>query len=497
MPGQGEDETLGLADTVAGQSPQAEAEHEGPEDSGRWETATGDHAGLQLDHFVIERPLGHGGMGTVYLAHDISLDRKVAIKMMHSASAEPQHQQRLLREARAQAGLNHPSIVHIYYIGRRDTGARGGGPLFFAMEYVRGESLDDGLERGERLDPERARRDMLEVAKGLRAARQQGIIHRDIKPSNLLRDPNGPLKIADFGLAKPLQANVDTKITQQGALLGSPLYMAPEQARADELDHRTDMYALGASFFHLMAGRPPYEGNTSLEVIAKHLSEPVPSLTEARPDVPPQLEEIIGRLMAKDPSHRFADYDELIAALESAAPRESTYAGFWIRAAAASIDALLGGGLIALLGWPGGLVHLLHVTVGHAWRGKTLAKHLLNIQVRQLDGTLMGYGRSFGRTVGALWMPFLAAILIALGQGLPELGDVIERLQPQEIAKLQNLIVAIAISNGFLSLLYAGGLALAAFHPHKRALHDLLVGTIVVYRFSDSSTPTRSTGGGE
>ena len=177
-------------------------------------------AGARLDHFLIEERIGSGGMGEVYAAHDESLDRAVALKVLRAdVTSLPGMTDRFLREARSQARLNHPNIVHIYYIGRRPT-LGGEDSLFFAMERITGGDLEALLRRGDTLPPEEARQAMLQVAQGLRAGHRAGVIHRDIKPSNLMLGEEGILKIADFGLAKPVDG--DNQITQEGALVGSP-----------------------------------------------------------------------------------------------------------------------------------------------------------------------------------------------------------------------------------------------------------------------------------
>ena len=217
------------------------------------------------------------------------------------------------------------------------------------MELVPGEALEAVLERGEKLDPERGRRLMIEVARGLAAAHAAGFIHRDIKPSNLLLDSSGHVKIADFGLAKPL-SKAGGSLTGQGVVLGTPMYMAPEQTRGEATDHRADMYALGCSFFHLLAGAPPHDGDNAIELLSKHFTAPVPNVRTHARDVPPALGRVIERLMQKEPAGRFESYDALSAALESAAPGVVEPAGFSIRAAAALVDIVVGG---AIVGFPG------------------------------------------------------------------------------------------------------------------------------------------------
>lgn len=445
-------------------------------DAGRW-------AGKRFDHFDVERPLGSGGMGAVYVGHDRSLDRRVAIKVLpHDLAESGELQERFLREARAQARLNSPHVAHIYYIGRTPAADESGKTsLFFAMELVDGGDLEAFVERGERLEPERARGLMLEVAKGLRDAQLAGIIHRDIKPSNLLLDKKGTLKIADFGVAKPVGGN-DSKITRDGAVVGSPLYMAPEQAKGDEVDHRADMYSVGCTFFHLVSGRPPFDAKTPVAVISKHLTEAPPKVASVAPDVPKPLAALIERLMAKAPAERFATYDELLAVLEAAAPEKVRFGGFWVRGAAVGIDVGLASLIIGFFGVPGLLLHLAYVTVAHAIRGQTLGKALMNLRVRRLDGSPLGVGRSLTRTISSMWLPFFAGLVILLTEGRGGLSLAIRQIQLTDVDAFKGLVLAVALGNVLLSLLYGAGLMIAAFHPEKRAAHDLLVGSEVVYR---------------
>ncbi len=438
--------------------------------------------GMRLDHFDVERALGRGGMGAVFLATDRSLERRVALKVLPDELAdEPHLQERFTREARAQARLNSPHVVHIYYVGRAPTPRSGHSSLFFAMELVEGGSLERWLDDGERLDPERARQLMIEVARGLRDAQEAGIIHRDIKPSNLLLDRGGHIKIADFGVAKPVD-DADPSITLKGAVVGTPLYMAPEQARGDDVDQRSDMYALGCTFYHLLAGQPPFDGATPLAVVSGHLCQPPRPLAELAPHVPKSLSTLIARLMHKEPSGRYADYDALIADLEAAAPKRKQHAGFWTRSAAVGVDLGLAGTLIGLIGWPALPLHIAYVTLAHAHGGQTLGKYLLRLRVRRTDGSSLSLGRSVARTVMSLWLPFLVGLVILLTQGTSTLEQIIDHMQPAQLDAFRSLVVAVAIGNLLLTLLWLAGLALAAFHPQKRAAHDLVVGSEVIYR---------------
>lgn len=470
------DTGLGMADTVAS---------DGPTTGERVRQADEADAllGQRLDHFVLEQPLGKGGMGAVYRAHDVSLDRPVAIKMIRGSLAAPAEQGRLLREARAQARLNHPNVVHIHYIGSRPAKSGEGDALFLAMELVEGETLDHVIERGETMAPEEARKAMIQVARGLRAAEKAGIIHRDIKPSNLLMDSDGTVKIADFGLARSAEQIGTGSLA--GTVVGSPWYMAPEQAAGAKIDHRADMYALGATFYHLLSGEPVFDGDSGVEIMARRMTEDAPALPTR---VPVALRRIISKLLEREPDNRYANWTELLDALAAAAPERTARAGFWIRAAGVSIDTLLAAVLIALLGWWGMVVHLVHVWLGHAFKGQTLAKYLLRIQVTRPDGRMIGLWRSLARVVASLWLELLAGAIIVLTEGAGELVDVIELIKPHQLVEVQNIAIAIGVSHGFLSLLYAAGLVLAAFHPDKRAVHDLMCDTVVTYKPVEEKT---------
>lgn len=453
------------------------------------------HESGHLDHFVVGKRLGSGGMGAVYLAHDASLDRAVAIKILPDELAlKAEAQERFIREAQAQARLSSPNVVQIYFIGRVPADrassitptpgpmGAGHGSLYFAMELAPGGSLEAILERGERLDPELARRQMIHVARGLRDAHAAGLVHRDIKPGNLLLGRDGAVKIADFGLAKPRDPNLG--LTREGAVLGTPLYMAPEQAMGEPLDHRADMYALGATFYHLLVGSPPFDAPNAVAMISRHLTSPPPRVRERASAVPPRLATIVERLMAKDRANRYATYDDLLAALDAAAPERIEHAGFWTRGAAAGIDLVLASLLIGLLGGFGLVVYIAAVTVAHGLYGQTLGKYLLRIEVQRLDGGRLGLPVSLARTMAGLWLPFLIGLLILLTQGLRALqGNVV---QLAKIDRFRELIVPIIGSYAVLTLLYAAGFLVAAFHRQKRGAHDLLVGSQVVYRLGPS-----------
>ncbi len=462
-------ETLGVSQTVESVIESGEPVRSGPATDGAFAAMKG---GAQLDHFTIEREIGRGGMGVVYLAHDRALDRRVAIKVVVPRRDDALALDRFFREARAQAKLASPHVVAIHFIGRAGPAA------YFAMEHVQGEPLELTLDRGERLDADRGRRLMIEVARGLASAQAVGFIHRDIKPSNLLLDPAGHVKIADFGLARPIESSGGT-LTGEGVVLGTPMYMAPEQTRGEKVDHRADMYALGCTFFHLIAGVPPYDGANHIELLAKHFTAPIPDLRVKAREVTPALARVVARLMAKEAAERHASYDELIAALEASAPGVVEPAGFSIRGAAAAIDLGLCAALVGITG-PYGLIGSFAVIVAlQAWRGQTLGKYLLRIRAERLSGKPLGLWRALARVTFSAWLPLLVAGVVLTTKGQHDLFAIVGTTS--QVGEMKALITAFAVGNGALSLLYAACLGLAAIHPEKRAVHDLLAGSHVVH----------------
>jgi uncharacterized RDD family membrane protein YckC len=435
-------------------------------------------SGEQLDHFTIEREIGRGGMGVVYVAHDRALDRRVALKVVLPKRGDDLALERFFREARAQAKLASPHVVPIHFIGRAGPAA------YFAMELVPGEALEAALERGEKLEPERGRRLMIEVARGLAAAHAAGFIHRDIKPSNLLLDSSGHVKIADFGLAKPL-SKTGGSITGQGVVLGTPMYMAPEQTRGEPVDHRADMYALGCSFYHLLAGAPPYDGDNAIELLSKHFTAPVPNVRSRAREVPPALARVLERLMQKEPAGRFESYDAVIDALEAAAPGVVEPAGFSIRAAAALIDIVIGGAIVGFTGPVGAAAYLALLVALQATRGQSLGKYLLRIRAERMSGHALGFGRALARVALAAWLPVLVGAVVFATGGRDDLFAMVGRAS--QVEQMKALVTAFAVGNVALSLLYAACLGLAAIHPEKRAVHDLLAGSRVVHVRSSAS----------
>jgi serine/threonine protein kinase len=257
----------------------------------------------QVAHFKLLSIIGIGGMGAVYRGLDTSLERNVAVKVMREGFAkDPQFVERFLREARAAAALNHPNVAQIYSFGEQN------GRYYLVIELLPNGSLDDRIEKEKRLSELEVLDIGIQVASGLKAAYEKGLIHRDIKPGNILFAQDATAKVVDFGLAK-FEAS---ETAQEEGIWGTPYYIAPEKVSAHKEDFRSDIYSLGGTLFHALAGRPPFEAGTSTEVVLKHLHSPAVSLCAWAPDCTPQSAEVIGRMLKREPSDRPQSYDELL-----------------------------------------------------------------------------------------------------------------------------------------------------------------------------------------
>lgn len=259
--------------------------------------------------------LGEGGMGRVYKANDLVLNRVVAVKVLLGTYAS-QNIQRFQREAKTMSSLNHPNLIDVYDFGITDDGS-----AYLIMEYVVGAELSDILKKQKRLSLEQTISIAIAIADGMRHAHNRGVVHRDLKPSNILiRDETNfaSLKIFDFGISKLLQDRAD--LTQDGAMLGTPLYMSPEQAQARTVDGRADQYSLGCIMYACITGSPPFRGDTAIDTIKMHINEtPVPlSESTSAQEVPPALDALVTKLLRKDPSDRFASMEKLMEALAEA-----------------------------------------------------------------------------------------------------------------------------------------------------------------------------------
>jgi serine/threonine-protein kinase len=261
--------------------------------------------------YTIERELGRGGMAIVYLAHDLRHDRTVAIKLLQPEITSSLTAERFLREIRITARLQHPNVLGLF-----DSGAEAGF-CYYVMPYVEGETLRERLERQGPLPIAEAIGVAADLCEALAYAHSRGVIHRDIKPENVLFSA-GQAMLADFGLARAISEG-QRSITVAGMSLGTPPYMSPEQAQGlEQIDHRSDIYALGCVLFETIAGRPPFAGPSIGRVIQQHLQSPPPSLRDLRPDTPAGLDGAIQRALAKDPAARFQSADEMLGAIRGA-----------------------------------------------------------------------------------------------------------------------------------------------------------------------------------
>jgi serine/threonine protein kinase len=268
-----------------------------------------DLTGVTLHDFRVEKLLGRGGMGEVYLATQVSLNRPVALKVLLSDFASnPIYLGRLRSEATAIAKLNHPNILHVYTLGCTDE------IHFIAMEYVQGTNLREYIVKKGALDLPLAYSIMRQTALAIAAAGEIGLVHRDVKPENILMTKKGRVKVADFGLCRD-QEGAAGHLTKSGVTMGTPLYMSPEQAQGHEVDHRSDLYSLGVTYYHMLAGVPPFAAETALALALKQVREAPRSLLVHRPGIPAELDRLVLKLMAKSPIDRYQSAGEMLADL--------------------------------------------------------------------------------------------------------------------------------------------------------------------------------------
>lgn len=263
----------------------------------------------RLAQYRVLKVLGQGGMGMVLLAEDSQLLRLAAVKiMLPQYASDTNARERFLREARAAARIKHDHVITLFQVGEER------GLPFIAMEFLKGTSLEDYLNQQGQLAIGQAVRVARQTAEGLQAAHAEGLIHRDIKPANIwLEAPKGRVKILDFGLAR--QQQDDLKLTQTGALIGTPLYMSPEQALGEELDHRSDLFSLGIVLYQLLSGQLPFQGKTMMAVIAALTFEPHVSLRQLKPEIPVELESLVDRLLSKKREDRPQSAEEVAETL--------------------------------------------------------------------------------------------------------------------------------------------------------------------------------------
>lgn len=267
--------------------------------------------GQTVAQYEIVEQIGQGGMANVYKAYQPSINRYVAIKVLPAQlTRDPNFVKRFEHEAKAIAALEHPYILPVYDFGRQDD------LYYMVMRYVKGGTLSGKMQQS--LAYDYIVKIIGDVARALDYAHKQGIVHRDIKPSNILIDENGEVQLADFGIAKIVQGPDATRLTSTGSILGTPTYMAPEQAEGGVVDGRTDIYSLGIVLYELLAGRPPYQADTALSLLLMHISQPLPPPRSINPSIPEPLERVVVKALAKEPDGRYQTAAELDEALKEA-----------------------------------------------------------------------------------------------------------------------------------------------------------------------------------
>lgn len=262
----------------------------------------------QIGGYKLLRRIGEGGMGEVYVAEQLNMHREVALKVLHDKWVDDEEfRKRFLLEARAAGKLSHPNLIQVYDVGKYQ------GKYYFSMEYVDGVTAEDLLQHDGPIAIEKVVDIAMQVCQALRYLSSQDIVHRDIKPANIMLTKDGAVKLGDFGF---IQSAYDAELMQDGTTLGTPDYISPEQARGDRsLDVRSDIYSLGASLFHMLSGRPVFEGSCS-SVMRSHIDAAPPDLGSLRKDLPRDLTRIMSKMLAKDQVDRYQSAEDVIADLE-------------------------------------------------------------------------------------------------------------------------------------------------------------------------------------
>ena len=266
----------------------------------------------KLLHYRLVKKIGQGGMGAVYLAVDTKRNKRVALKILPKKyNTDSQFIKRFEREARAAGELTHPNIVRAFDAGEAK------GYHFYVMEYCEGETLDQMIKRYGLLPVEQATEVTLHAARGLQYAHAHGVVHRDVKPANIILASDGTAKILDLGLSKKIDESQLSFQTLSGAVLGTPQYMSPEQASAErDLDGRSDVYSLGATYYHLLTGEPPFGGGTLYEILSKQVNAKIPNPQDLAEGIPDGVVHVIRKMMAKNPKRRYPSCAELVVDLE-------------------------------------------------------------------------------------------------------------------------------------------------------------------------------------
>lgn len=456
-------------------------------------------AGCQFGNYNLIRQLGTGGMGTVFEAEDLESGRRVALKLLAHSLESPEARNRFFREGRLAASINHPNSVYVY-----GTEVIDGTPAI-SMEYIAGGTLRDRVRQHGPLPVTQAVDIILQIIDGLEAAAKLGVLHRDVKPSNCFIGADGTVKVGDFGLSISTTARGDTQLTQPGSFLGTPTFSSPEQLRGDDLNVRSDIYAVGVTLYYLLTGSVPFDSDNLVKLLATVLQQPAPSPAKFRKEIPHGLARAVLRCLAKQPSDRFKNYAELRAALvpyNSTAPRPAVSAlrglagvcdGFVCTVAAVAIqigwirDYLTDSDLFRST-WStastivGLVLHVVYFAVPEGLWGASLGKALCGLRVVDRNRSVIGIPRAAARAAIYLVFPNLIffAYWIIRRPGAP--------LDPQTWQSAGGFWAA------FLSF-YSSLLMLALLFSTARrrngyaGLHDLATGSRVIRRSTYSARP--------
>ncbi|UCF38037.1 MAG: protein kinase [Acidobacteriota bacterium] len=394
--------------------------------------------------------LGAGGMGTVYEAEQISTGRRVALKMLGHQLDSSEMRQRFLREGRLAAGVNHPNSLYIF--GSEEIE----GLPVITMEIASSGTLQDRLRKSGPFPVSEAVDATLDVIAGLESASAKGILHRDVKPSNCFVGPDGTVKVGDFGLSVSTLTKSDSLVTTLGRIMGTPAYASPEQLRGDNLDLRSDIYSVGATLFSLLTNRVPFEGENAVQVVANAVNKQAPPVSAFREDIPPRLDRIVARCLAKEPDERFESYAELRNSLLPFSSAEPEPASMKVRAQAGWLDyltAFLVPYIILMLAVGNETFHfqlfmertwysaryygiflslgILYFTIAEGIWGAGLGKRLKGLQVIRPNGRSPGILRALLRivlpilTVEGIRIPVLLATISATSIDTLSVGDAV------------------------------------------------------------------------
>lgn len=432
--------------------------------------------------YRIERELGHGGMGAVYAAEHLESGRHVALKVLSHKLDSPEARSRFLREGRLAASINHPNSVYVF-----GTDEIEGTPVI-SMELISGGTLQERVQRSGPLPVGEAVDAILQIIAGLEAAQAIGILHRDIKPANCFEDMDGTVKIGDFGLSISTAARGESQLTLPGDFMGTPAFCSPEQIRGDELNVRSDMYAVGVTLFYLLTGRTPFEGKHMVQLLANALEKPAPSPSQFRPEIPQSLSHVVLRCLNKQAGERFGSYEELRRALLPFNSTAQSPATLRLRFVAYIGDTIL----FTLVNWMVMFWFILDAVDFSNFQNTYLAYYIVGVgyfvmkllYFSILEGV---WGASIGKALVGLRVVRLnrsaPGIPCALGRfillSLPELLFLVSELY--DIKGDGNLLLIY----GMIALW--GVLTPAIFFTARRsngfaAVHDLLTGTRVIQK---------------